>query len=487
MKQMLRCKPLEILLQQAESKTGLRRTLGALDVTLMGIGVIVGTGIFVLTGHAAANNAGPSVALSFIVAGVAAALAGLCYSEMASMIPVAGSAYTYAYATIGEIAAFLIGWDLILEYLVGASTVAVGWSGYLVALIYRLTGVHLSQAWTQAPMRWDEAAHRFASTGFYINLPAVLFALGITAILIVGVRQSARLNAVMVAVKMTAILLFLGFAAAYVQPENWVPFIPENQGVFGKFGPSGVLQGATMVFFAYVGFDAISTIAQETRKPQRDLPIGMLGSLVICTLLYIAVSMVLTGVVPYSNLSVPHPIALGIAVTQRPWLEVVVAVGALAGLTSGALVMLLGQPRIFLAMAQDGLFPRFAQRVHPRFGTPHITTAMTGAACAVAGGVLPIEVLGELTSIGTLFAFVLVSLSVMVLRLKRPDQPRKFKVPGGPFLVPLLSAGVSGGLMFTATSTSLFRLFGWMAVGFVLYAVYGMRNSRLRGALAQNS
>jgi APA family basic amino acid/polyamine antiporter len=473
-------KSVDELQADAEHGRGLKRTLGALDLTLLGIGAIIGTGIFVLTGEAAAAHSGPAVPISFVIAGIASTFAALCYAEMASMIPIAGSAYTYSYATMGELVAWIIGWDLILEYLVGAATVSVGWSGYVVEFIKHVTGYTLPEAWTQSPITWDKAAQEFVATGAICNLPAILVVLFVTGILIIGIKESARFNAVIVFIKVTVVLLFIGFTAQFVKPENWEPFIPENRGSFGEFGWSGIFQGATMVFFAYIGFDAVSTAAQECRKPQRDLPIGILASLAICTVLYIAVSAILTGLTPYTTLGVPHPIVVGIQATGIGWLEIAVEVGAIAGLSSVMLVMLLGQPRIFFAMAQDGLFPPVAARIHPRFRTPHITTMLTGAVCAVAGGMLPIGVLGELTSIGTLFAFVLVSIGVMILRLKRPDLPRGFKVPGGPYLVPICGALTSGTLMYTATTQTLLRLFIWMAVGLVIYYLYGRRHSKLR-------
>lgn len=466
---------------------GLKRSLDALDLVMLGIGAIIGTGIFVLTGTAAAKNAGPAVALSFIVAGIASAFAGLCYAEMASMIPIAGSAYTYAYATMGELVAWMIGWDLILEYLVGAATVSVGWSGYVVAFVKHATGFQLSKEWTSAPVIWSESTHHLHRTGAIVNVPAMLIVLAVTVILVVGIKESARFNAVIVFVKIVVVCLFVIFAAPFVQRDNWHPFIPANTGEFGHFGYSGVLQGATTVFFAYIGFDAVSTAAQEAKKPQRDLPIGILASLAICTVLYIAVSLVLTGVVPYTELNVPHPIAVGISVTNIGWLTTAVEVGAIAGLSSVMLVMLLGQPRIFFSMAADGLFPKFAARVHPRFGTPYITTIISGVACALAGGLLPIDFLGELTSIGTLFAFVLVSLGVMILRLRRPDIPRAFRVPGGPYVVPLCGAFFSGLLMYTANRYTLGRLFLWMAIGLVFYWVYGRKHSKLRAQAAEAS
>ncbi|HEX7669394.1 MAG TPA: amino acid permease [Polyangiaceae bacterium] len=458
----------------------LKRSLGGLDLVMLGIGAIIGTGIFVLTGRAAAANAGPGVALSFVVAGIASAFAGLCYAEMASMIPIAGSAYTYAYATMGELVAWIIGWDLVLEYLVGAATVSVGWSGYVVAFVSHAFGYELPKAWTSAPVIWSEATHHLVWTGAIVNLPAMFIVIAVTGILVIGIQESARFNTIIVFVKLVVVLLFIGFAAPFVKRENWHPFIPPNTGEFGHFGASGVLQGATMVFFAYIGFDAVSTAAQESKNPQRDLPIGILGSLSICTVLYIAVSLVLTGVVPYTQLSVPHPIAVGIAVTGIGWLTNAVEIGAIAGLSSVMLVLLMGQPRIFYSMAHDGLFPAFAAKIHPRYGTPHVTTIGAGIVCAIAGGVLPIDILGELTSIGTLFAFVLVSLGVMILRLRRPDIPRSFRVPGGTYLVPVCGALSSGLLMYTATTHTLIRLFLWMAIGLVIYASYGRKHSKLR-------
>jgi APA family basic amino acid/polyamine antiporter len=395
------------------------------------------------------------------------------------MIPIAGSAYTYTYATMGELVAWIIGWDLVLEYLVGAATVSAGWSGYVVAFCKNTLGITVPTAWSSAPLVWSEATHDFHATGAIVNLPAVFITLAVTTVLVVGIKESARFNAAIVFVKVTIVCLFVVFAAPFVRSENWHPFIPENTGTFGEFGPSGVLQGATRVFFAYIGFDAVSTAAQETKNPQRDLPVGILGSLAICTVLYIAVSLVLTGVVHYTELNVPHPIAVGISVTGIGWLTTAVEIGAIAGLSSVIVVLLLGQPRIFYSMAHDGLFPSFAAKIHPRFGTPYVTTIGAGIGCAIAGGLLPIDFLGELTSVGTLFAFVLVSIGVMILRVRRPDIPRSFRVPGGDYLVPICGALSSGLLLYTATTFTLFRLFGWMAIGLGLYFGYGVKHSKL--------
>lgn len=477
---LLATKSIAQLRQDADAEQGYKRALTAWDLTLLGIGCVIGTGIFVLTGRAAAANAGPAVAFSFVLAGIASSFAGLCYSEMASMIPISGSAYTYAYATMGELVAWMIGWDLILEYLVGAATVSVGWSGYVTAFLRDVVGYQFPEQWCNAPVSWDEASRHFVATGAICNLPAIFVTCLVTAILLVGIRESARVNSIIVAVKVAVVLLFVAFAAPWVRLENLQPFMPPNQGEFGQFGLSGIFQGATMVFFAYVGFDAVSTAAQEAKNPQRDLPISIFVSLGICTLLYIVVSLVLCGVVPYQKLSVPHPIALGVEATGHGWLMTIVEIGAIAGLSSVMLVLLMGQPRIFRAMAQDGLFPQFAARLHPRFGTPWFTTILAGSGCAVAGGFLPIEILGELTSIGTLFAFVLVSIGIIVLRIRQPELERPFRVPCGNYFIPILSILSSGVLMYTATTATIVRLVLWMMLGLCIYAAYGRRHSKLR-------
>jgi APA family basic amino acid/polyamine antiporter len=473
-------KSVDSLRAEAERPHGLKRALTGLDLVTLGIGAIIGTGIFVLTGHAAAANAGPAVALSFAIAAFASTFAGLCYAEMASMIPIAGSAYTYSYATMGELVAWIIGWDLILEYLVSAAAVSVGWSGYVVAFMHDAFGVDLPSAWTNAPVVYEK--DHFRVTGAIVNLPAVLITLAVTALLVRGIKESARVNTAIVVIKVIVVLLFIAFAAPYVHTENWHPFIPPNRGEFGEFGATGVLRGAEVVFFAYIGFDAVSTAAQEARNPQRDLPIGILGSLGICTVLYIAVSLILTGVLSYTKLDVTHPVALGAQYTGQRWLALSVEVGAIAGLSSVMVVMLLGQPRIFFAMANDGLFPAFAAKIHPRFGTPYVTTIITGIACALGGGVLPIDILAELTSIGTLFAFFLVCLGVMILRIRRPDIPRTFKAPGGPYIVPIVGMLAAALLMGSSSRQTILRLVLWMAIGFVIYFTYSRRHSKLRAA-----
>ena len=478
-KQWLAVKSVDEMIASAEEGHGLKRALGLFPLTMLGIGCVIGTGIFVLTGRAAAANAGPAVALSFVLAGFASSFAALCYAEMAAMLPVAGSAYAYAYATLGELAAWIIGWDLILEYLVGAATVSVGWSGYVTAFCRDVIGFDLPYAWTHAPVRFDTVHHTFHATGAVCNAPAIFVIFAISGLLMFGVRESARVNAAIVALKVAVVLTFIVCAAPYVQTALWHPFIPENRGHFGEYGWSGVFQAATMVFFAYIGFDAVSTASQEAIRPQRDVPLAIMLSLGVCTVLYIGVSLVLTGVVPYERLSVPHPIALGVEATGMGWLMTFVEIGAIAGLSSVLLVLLMAQPRIFLAMAQDGLFPHFTTKVHPRYGTPQMTTALSGLACAAVAAVAPIEVLGELTSIGTLFAFVLVSLGIMVLRFQRPDLPRKFKVPFGPVLIPSLSVLASGTLMYTATTYTMVRLLAWMALGLAFYAAFGRSHSKL--------
>lgn len=462
-----------------EGQHTLKRTLSATNLVMLGIGAIIGAGIFVLTGTAAANNAGPAVVWSFVLAGLGCLFAGLCYAEFASMIPVAGSAYTYAYATLGEFVAWIIGWDLILEYLFGASTVAVGWSGYFVALLNKL-GLNLGHAYTTAPLKWIEATKSFERVpGGVINLPAIVLTLLMTALLVVGIKESARFNNLIVFVKVAIVFLVIGFGFMFVNAGNWHPFVPPQEGP-GQFGWSGIVRAAGVVFFAYIGFDAVSTAAQEAKNPQRDMPIGMLGSLAFCTVLYILMSLVMTGLVPYRQLNVPHPV--DVAVRALPpnlqWIGYIVDVGAIAGLASVVLVMLMGQPRIFFSMSRDGLLPPVFGKVHPKFQTPYVTTILTGSVAALVAGFFPIDLLGELVSIGTLFAFVVVSGGILMLRYKRPELPRPFKTPLVP-VVPVLGILVCGYLMAGLPRDTWFRLLIWLGIGLVIYFLYGRSHSRV--------
>ena len=476
-------KSMEALRAEAEGGA-LKRALGATDLTLLGIGAIIGAGIFVLTGQVAAEYAGPGVVLSFVLAGVACGLAGLCYAEFASMIPVAGSAYTYAYATLGELFAWVIGWDLILEYAMSASTVAVGWSGYAASLLADV-GIAIPPALMASPWSAVTLADGSVVTGI-INVPAVLIALALTALLVVGIRESARANAAIVVVKIGVILLFAGIGLSFIEPENLTPLVPANTGEFGSYGWSGVMRGAGVIFFAYIGFDAVSTAAQEARNPQRDLPIGILASLAICTALYILVAIVLTGIVPYERLGVPDPIAVGVDAMGIGWLSPVVKLGALAGLSSVILVTLMGQSRVFYSMSRDGLLPPAFARVHPRFHTPWLNTMIVGAAVALAAGVLPLSVLAELVSIGTLLAFVMVCAGILVLRRRHPELHRPFRVPGAPW-TPLAGIAACLYLMAGLPLATWGRLAVWLALGLVLYAAYGRRSARRVRAITSNS
>ena len=463
---LLRTKSIEQLVGDVEhGGKALKRTLTALDLTLLGIGAIIGTGIFVLTGTAAANQAGPAIVLSYTIAGLACGFAALCYAEFASMIPISGSAYTYAYATLGEIFAWMIGWDLILEYAVGSMTVAVGWSGYFQRILAGF-GLHLP-AWMSASP--DAAA------GTLVNLPAILIVIGIMVLLVIGVRESARFNAVMVTVKLAAVAFFIVMGFSYVKPTNWSPFMP--------YGFSGVMTGAAVVFFAYIGFDAVSTTAEEAKNPSRDLPIGIISSLVICTLLYLIVSGILTGIVPVVQFKADQqflmaPVGYALAVINKDWAAGLVSAGAVAGITSVLLVMLMSQPRIFFAMSRDQLLPAGVSRVHPRFQTPYITTIITCVIVAAVAGFVPINVLGEMTSIGTLFAFVVVSMAVIVLRLRRPEARRPFRVPGG-HVIPVLGVLACVYLMVSLSVMTWVRFLGWLDIGMVIYWFYGRTHSPL--------
>jgi APA family basic amino acid/polyamine antiporter len=477
--QLFRTKPINQLLADAFDKEhGLKRALNGASLVTLGIGAIIGTGIFVLTGTVAANYAGPALVLSFLISAAGCVFAGLCYAEFASMIPISGSAYTYAYATLGEFIAWIIGWDLILEYLFASSTVAVGWSGYIVSFLHDY-GINIPVQLCNAPIDYVKG-EGWILTGSLINFPAVFIIALLSTLLVIGIRESAGLNNIIVAIKVTVILLFIGFGLSFIDTANWHPFIPANSGEFGKFGISGVLRGAAVIFFAYIGFDAVSTAAQEARNPQRDMPIGILGSLLVCTLLYVLVSGVLTGIVPFADLNVPAPLALAIDRTGNAlvWLRPLIKIGAIAGLSSVILVMLLGQPRIFYTMAKDGLLPKSFSKVHPRFRTPYITTILTGIVAAFFAGLLPIHILSELVSIGTLLAFTIVCVSIIVLRKSRPDVPRPFRTPWVPW-VPLAGAAICLLQMFSLPWETWERLLIWMAIGLLIYFLYSRKKSKL--------
>jgi basic amino acid/polyamine antiporter, APA family len=444
----------------ADAERGLlKRSLGPLNLTALGIGSIIGTGIFVLTGTAASQNAGPALVISMVISAVGCAFAGLCYAEFASMVPVAGSAYTYAYATAGELFAWIIGWDLILEYALSTSTVAVGWSGYFASLMSDM-GVTIPAAATTPPL----------------NIPAAVIVLLVTTLLVIGIKESADTNTLLVAIKTVVLIVFVAAGAAYVKRENLTPFIPPNSGSFGEFGWSGVLRGAGVMFFAYIGFDAVSTAAQEAKNPARDMPIGILGSLGICTVIYILVATVLIGIVPYKQLMVADPLAVGIDATGMRWLSPLIKIAALFGLFSTMLVNLFAQTRIFFAMSRDGLLPRAFGAVHPRFRTPYLSTVLTGSIIAVVAAMTPINILGQLVSIGTLLAFVLVSIGVVVLRRTAPDVPRPFRTPAVPF-VPIAGAIICLAQMIGLPLATWERLFIWLAAGLTIYFAYSHRHA----------
>lgn len=462
-----------------EGEAGLRRVLTARHLVLLGIGAIIGAGIFVISGTAAANHAGPAIMLSFVLAGLACAFAGLCYAEFAAMIPVSGSAYSYTYATLGEAVAWFVGWSLVLEYLFAASAVAVGWAGYAGGLLHTF-GVDLPTAIAAAPIAYTNG--EYVHTGGLFNLPAVLIALAVMVLCYVGIRQSATANAIIVAVKVLVILLFIGFGLQFVDTSNWHPFIPPNEGG-DRFGWLGVLRGASIVFFAYIGFDAVSTAAQETKNPQRDMPIGIIGSLVVCTVLYIVVSAVMTGMISFTQLNTAEPVAT--ALSPYPsllWLKTLVQIGAVAGLSSVILVMMMGLPRIFFAMARDGLLFRFLGDVHPKFRTPYKATILVGILAAVLAALFPLGVLGDLVSMGTLLAFATVCIGVLVLRYTRPDLERPFRVPFAPVICTLGALSCLSLVVFTVVQnpTNLKLIVGWTLFGFLIYFGYGYRHSRLR-------
>jgi APA family basic amino acid/polyamine antiporter len=502
-------KPLSLIMEEAKDtgELSLRRALGPLNLITLGIGAIIGAGIFVLTGQAAATSAGPAIVVSFILSGIICAFAGLCYAEFASLIPIAGSAYTYGYATLGEIFAWIIGWDLILEYAFGAATVGSGWSGYCVSLLDDL-GIHIPAKWITTPGaemvfykgHWAALSNLTAAlssahidpatlphaTGVFNAVAFIGIALAST-ILVVGIKESANLNSVIVILKVSIVLVFIAIAGSYVlhhpaqAAANWHPFVPPNTGTFGEFGLSGLARGAAVIFFAYIGFDAVSTAAQEAKNPQKDMPIGIIGSLLICTILYILVSGLLTAVVPYTDLNVSDPVAVGIDATGVRWGSLLVKAGAVAGLGSVMLVMLLAQSRIFYSMSRDGLLPKWAGAIHPHFRTPWISSIVVGICVAVFASFIPIGDLAVLVNIGTLLAFVIVCAGVWILRKKRPDLPRPFKTPLVP-LVPILGIVTSLAAMLSLPAKTWWRLLIWLAIGLVVYAFYGRKHSKVRNA-----
>ena len=475
-----RTKPLSELMEQSASQE-MKRTLGPVNLVALGVGAIIGAGIFVLTGQAAAAYAGPAIMISFIVAGIACAFAGLCYAEFASMIPVAGSAYTYSYATMGELFAWIIGWDLILEYLFGAATVAVGWSGYVVSFLKQF-GIHIPDALSSAPLHFENG--EWVQTGAIINLPAILIVVMITTLLVIGIRESANFNNIIVIIKVMVIFMFIALGVVYINWDNLTPFIPENTGKFGEYGWSGIMRAAGVIFFAYIGFDAVSTTAQEAKNPQKDMPIGILGSLVATTILYILVSLALTGIVSYKFLNVADPIAVAVdsiegqSVNFIYIMKTIIKIGAIAGLSSVILVMLMAQPRIFYTMSKDGLLPKSFGKLHRIYKTPYIATILTGSVAMVVAGLFPIGLLGEMVSIGTLLAFALVCIGVLVMRYTKPDVERPFKTPWVPF-VPIAGALSSLTVMAMLPGETWLRLIIWMALGFLIYFIYGIKHSTL--------
>ena len=465
---------------QFESQTGdLKRSLTALNLISLGIGCIIGTGIFVMTGQAAAKFAGPAIILSFMAAGLCCAFAALCYAELSSMLPVSGSAYSYAYASLGEFAAWFIGWLMLLEYGIAGSTVAVGWSGYLVSFLkdFQIIIPPELAAATGNPITLADGSKGTA----LFNLPAFLGLSVVTSLLVMGVKESVTVNNIIVFIKVAVILLFIGVGCMYINPENWHPFLPENNGEYGHFGMSGVLRGAGYIFFAYVGFEAVSTAAQEAKNPQRDVPIGIIGSLIICTILYMAVSMVLTGIVKYDTLNVPDPIAVAVDAIHLPWLAFLVKVGAIAGLSSVMLVLMYGQTRIFYTMSKDGLLPPLFAHVHPKFQTPWINTIFVGLVSGLVAGFTPIEALGDLVNLGTLMAFCIICFTVLYMRKKEPALHRPFRLKY-PRFVPVMGMLCCGALISTLWETFV-MLIPYFALGFMIYFTYGYKNSKIRRAL----
>jgi APA family basic amino acid/polyamine antiporter len=488
-------KPLGVLLDEVRGEHRLRRVLGPVQLSSLGVGAIIGTGIFVLVGVAAHDRTGPALMLSFVAAGLTCVFAALCYAEFASMVPVAGSAYTYAYATLGELFAWIIGWDLILEYAVASATVAHGWSAYFQDFL-EFFDIRIPHVFTNAPFDFDPTTGQLVATGTWVDLPAIVIAALVTVVLVKGIRESATVNAAIVMVKVAVVLFVIGVGAWYVNPANWRPFAPFGftgisffgNTLFGQTGPAGepvgMLAGAAIVFFAYIGFDSVSTHAEEARNPSRDVPIGIIVSLVLCTILYIAVAGVLTGMVRYNQINIDAPVSDAFRQAGLPWAQLLIAIGAVAGITSVLLVMMLSQPRIFLAMARDGLLPRgFFGAVHDRFRTPWKSTILTGICVAVMAAFLPLRILAELVNIGTLLAFVIVCAAVLIMRKTHPDAHRPFRAPLGP-VVPLAGILSCLVLMFSLPPENWYRLGGWLAVGLVIYFLYGRKHSALAAQTA---
>ena len=480
LKQLTARKPIATIHREIESGPKLNRILDRRALTAVGLGSMIGSGIFVLTGTVASLHTGPAVTLAFLVAALGCGLAAMCYAELAAMIPVSGSAYSYTYATLGEGLAWFVGWNLALEYVMSGAAVAVSWSGYVVNLLAEF-GLHLPAALTNAPLGKDvDAVLHLRPTGALINLPAVLIVAALTWVCYVGVRHSARANNVMVTIKVVIIVLFILVGTRYISTDLWTPYLPANTGTFGQFGASGVLQGAAIIFFAYIGFDQAATTAQEARNPQRDVPWGIMAALGISTALYVAMAAVMTGMVSYDQLNVAAPVAVALdAHPELRWLALPVKIGIIVGLTSVILMSLLGQPRIFMAMSRDGLLPPSLQAVHPRYRTPHRGTLITGLIAAFFAGLFPLDVLGELISIGILIAFSAVCAGVVVLRHTQPEAPRPFRVPFAK-VTGVAGVAVCFAMAYALPHDTWIRLVGWTALGFAIYAGYGSRHSRLR-------
>jgi APA family basic amino acid/polyamine antiporter len=481
-------KPLKLLYEEMAGENRLRRILGPVQLTSLGVGAIIGTGIFVLVGQAAHDKTGPALMLSFVVAGLACIFAALCYAEFASMVPVAGSAYTYAYATLGELMAWIMGWDLVLEYAVGSATVAHGWSHYFQDFI-GILGIKLPHVLTTAPFDYDPSVGHLVSTHTFFDLPAIMVALLVTIILVKGIRESATFNATMVIIKLTIVFFVIIVGAFYVNPANWHPFAPYGltgisffgKTLFGQQGlggePLGMLAGAATIFFAYIGFDSVSTHAEEAKNPKRDVPIGIITSLVLCTVLYILVAGVVTGMVPYNKINIDAPVSDAFRQAGLPWAQFLISLGALTGITSVLLVMMLSQPRVLLAMARDGLVPSsFFGAIHERFRTPWKSTILTGLFVATLAAFLPLRILAELVNIGTLLAFVIVCFAVLIMRKKHPEAERPFRVPFSP-VTPILGILLCTLLMFSLPKENWYRLIIWLLLGFIIYFAYGRHHS----------